>query len=408
MLTTKTFDSIIYSGLGKTEIQQCKIFIHFLIQYHLQYFGYPKHNFLIELSRTFIRKNFFNHKSKALHHLKELNIVVSDEKYIFTGESKCKKYKLCYFGDHIVYDSEIELNKTNQRHYNNIYRSVIIPCNEAHKQIAFISKLTIEGYEETIHEKRVNASKRKAFHLDVLGKKLGNFNSSKMYWKTDDFAGRHYNFSCNISDYVEDSLLYNNSRLSTLDIVSSQLYFISQLDKCRFLEEFGITQQFFIDGNFKSIVLEGDIYVHVRDSLKLKDRNDAKKKMLSFLYGSLSSKRNKKVADSFRREFPQTFNTIKFFKMFSTGLTKFENTVERKNYSYSRNTFFNYVVARFEKESFYAALASTDGYYTKHDSVTFTEGREEHFRHILGAYFQEMGMDMPKLKLKERNKIISK
>lgn len=417
MLSTNTLKSIQYAFLSKEEMQQCKILFHYFIQTHLLSYGYPRIGEDIEISRNTLRKNFINCKSNALKFLIENDIIICDNKYCSATYNKkfakSLSYRLNYKNDYFIIDEEVDLTKTNLRKYEKIRKEVSLPSKEAHKQMNFIKKLNIGCFNELLEnefEKAKLLEKKEKYdmleYLFKLKPQLENFNKSKFFWKEDNFSGRCYNFFTNKSEEIERLITFKEKKLSKLDIVSSQIYFFTQLEKCNFLKEYNIDKNNInIDKKFKDIVLNDDIYTFIQEKLGLFTRNEAKVKLLTLFYGSLSSNKNSKIIDLFKKEFPNTYNTIEFFKNFRTFDEKFENIGSAiyagKKCEWERNTFFNYVLQKFEKDSILKALDNTSEYYTKHDSVSFESGREEEFHTLFIYFFKSMEMDIPKFKTDE-------
>lgn len=408
-INDKNFNQCLNKLNTITEKEQFMIFIHYLIVQLLK----KEHlvNFAnIEVSNKVLFKQIFNTKSKQ-----KIITIACEEWAIHVNESyivgeRCKKYRVLFFDDFRIqsYDYEFKY-KTNSHKFNYLFSST----NKTHQnsnfdeinsevQLEFIAKLELNKtlfnstLKELIQNKKVGnkASIHYFNHLQYVEYECYNFNNLKSFSLYDNFSNRYYNFFTNKPSQIRKCFKIEGKDLKSLDIKSSQIYFLSQLDKLD-LSNYQIDKaKISIEAEFKKLVLEDDIYQFFANELKI-ERNKAKKWLLSYLYGHKRMVRLKKVIQD---NFPHLSQTLSYLMSIKINNPKYcFEIVDKKGDIKVKNNYFNFILQSIEREVFLKSLEGLNDYYTIHDSVYFQNGREEEFKSKILNFFSNLCLDQPNL-----------
>src|SRR6478735_5298520 len=300
-----------------SEIEQIQLFISFIIFQNKK----GNHEFY---SKFLYTKIFTNNTSYLIQKLVDLNIIDRTDSYSNYSEKKfCKKYEISdkyFYSEKFITEFKF---KSNIKKYENLVLKFNfttqnqIEIQKHNKQIDFINKLVInkEKFNEVcknLEEKYKNTDKLNSFFY--IKNDLINF-KQKNDIKIDNHAGRIYNIFTNKRSDLRDCFELNGTQLSTVDIKSSQLFILSQLNKFD-LTSYSINKNMInIDKNFIDLIENKDLdfYNYISEKLKI-SRKECKKLVLTFLFGGFVPQ----IYNIFKNEFKNTLNTIMYLQSLRT------------------------------------------------------------------------------------------
>jgi len=367
----------IEKSFSSTELEQIFIFFNYLF-FQTKFIKQKS----CQIYSKFIENDIFSKKSiKIVQYLIDLNIIEKSRSYANFEDIKfCKSYSFVekYYKSKFI-ETKVEFKyKTNLKKYNNLFlkngKLNKIDDVKYNVQKYFISKIKIN--EEIFSEINKNDNIQ---YKDILINELSNVEKFN-YVKEDKFAGRVYNIFTNKSSKIRSMLEFNDKKLSFIDIKSSQLTFLAQLDKFD-LKKFDKIEKenIEIDENFKKIVFEDDIYEYFGNKMGW-SREKTKKKMLVFLFDTKTLKYNE-LTPIFQEEFPKTFKTLNYLKQFKTMYNK---------------DYCSFVLQSVEKNTLFDVIKNETEYFTVHDSVYFESGKEQYYKELFTNYFNSKNLTCPK------------
>jgi len=393
------------SDLNPTEIEQFNIFIHYLI---LKNFHITKsiNAVGVEILSKKLTSQIFNKKTfrKIIEVSLKHDAIIVDNSY--QVGKKAKTYRINYLGNFTINAYQFEFKySTNQCKFetlfaskNNVY-SEVFQVNNDIIQRAFISRLGLDinqfliSIQELIQEKKA-INELDIYYLNyltIVEAECYSFSFLNAFSFYDDFSVRYYNFFTNKKSLIRQCFNLNGKLLSSLDVKSSQVYFLTQLPNLD-LSQFEVDKSLIqIDNSFKKIVLNGSVYEFFAEQLNI-DRTNAKKKLLSFLYGD---KRLTNIHKIFEEKFPMTSKTLKYLMNLKVNNSKFCFVKKVKWGEVKKNNYLSYILQSVERGMFLSALQGLNDYYTVHDCVYFEIGREEEFKSQILNYFILNGLDLP-------------
>lgn len=171
------------------------------------------------------------------------------------------------------------------------------------KLIENLSSATLD-YEKSIFFINSIVSDKDTYNRNLYS--IDCINNKFIFWHFDDYGRFHTNFTILKSFIRKNCLMLDDKEVSEVDIANSQPLFLlkiieSNSSKCKASE----LEQ------FRSLVLDGQIYDYLRESIPHLTRDDIKPMVYHVLFGP--NKRSK--ADSlFKKHFPSIYNFIIEFK----------------------------------------------------------------------------------------------
>ena len=339
------------------------------------------------------------------------NIIVENKSYS-PGTMKpafTKSYKIVNENDISIVRIETK-NKPNLKRINKLFNNKYnkTPDEQALKQINFFAELQLnkESFDEVITDKY--KEKGIIYGTDSVGfesyktnilyhiRKIENWDFTHDFFLYDDFSGRFFNVLTNIPSAMRKCLEHPSNDLVEIDIRSSQVYFLSQLDIL--IDKLNIQNvdisQIEIEDEFKEIILNQDIYLDFANYIG-KSRDEAKSKMLPWLYGYNSFTTVAKYLES---KFPLLYKTLIYLKNIHVdGYDKITNLPNGKQHH--KETYLNYVLQYAEKEILFGSIENIENYYTVHDSVVTINSQAEEVEQLIYQRCEYLGLAKPKLKI---------
>lgn len=171
------------------------------------------------------------------------------------------------------------------------------------KLIENLSRVAID-YEQSIFFINSIVSDKDTYNRNLYS--IDCINNKYIFWHFDDYGRFHTNFTILKSFIRKNCLLLDNQQVSEVDIANSQPLFLLKI-----IENSSLKCKSSELEQFRDLVLNGQIYDFLRESIPHLTREEIKPMVYHVLFGP--NKRSK--ADSlFKKHFPSIYNFIIDFK----------------------------------------------------------------------------------------------
>jgi len=226
----------------------------------------------------------------------------------------------------------------------------------------------VDSKTEFIEKKKIDLL---SYCVDVL-KKL----EQEVYYATRNNTNNRLDNNFTNMKKVLFNIILEDNNLVSLDAANCQYAIFAH--KAKTYSEINTKEDFLL---YQKLVESGEFYQYVCDSLGLKDKDEAKAKMMEFWFSSY--KNNTAFKKNFKEIFPSVVEWIDNFKK-----SKSTTTIDRSNK-------FSIMLQCFESEVFVdnllmSCINQNIFCITKHDSLIVKKEDEERVRKIMQEYFESI------------------
>ncbi len=314
-----------------------------------------------------------------LEYLMEKDIIEHTGNYS-TENCTSNRYKLL-----IPLDDEVQIYQSTDYVFNKNYRAHIenrrksikevnspIPVQIRQKLVSDLESVSISNYIEAIQtiEKTIKDNRRKYLKNLIMITKLRD---GDIFWKFDDFGRFHSNLTSLMKSIRDKQLLIDGEPILSLDIKTSQPFFLSQIFKSEWL----------VNGNpeiqkFIRLVETGDLYDHFiqRYPEMFTDRKSVKPMVFKCLFDE--HRYDHLYKELFCNEFPTVYEFI-------------------ENYHVNYGQPLWKTLQRMESELIYSKIYQSiineiNGIklFTVHDSIHYPEKCHDRVKKIWDAALEEI------------------
>lgn len=236
------------------------------------------------------------------------------------------------------------------------------------KLVENLNRATID-YEQSIFFINSIISDKDTYNRNLYS--IDCINNKYIFWHFDDYGRFHTNFTILKSFIRKNCLMLDGQQVSEVDIANSQPLFLlkiieSSYTKCKSSE----LEQ------FRELVLNGQIYDFLRESIPHLTREEIKPMVYHVLFGP--NKRNK--ADSlFKKHFPSIYNFIIDFKKEKGDYRQLSYELQKAESEFIYNRVLVDFSSRFPGVPF----------LTVHDSIIIQKSYANECKDVFSYHFNE-------------------
>lgn len=296
-----------------------------------------------------------------------------------TDKGTSNQYKLLIPLDEVkIYQSrDYVFNKNHRIHLEEKKKSICdekspIPIPIRKKLLADLQSVTINNYDDAINllDETLQGNRRKYLKNLIMLTKLKD---EDIFWKSDEHGRFHSNLTSLMKEIREKYLLIDGEPILSLDIKTSQPFFLAQMLKREWLVNSDPEIQQFI-----RLVETGDLYDHF--SQRYPDMFTDRKSVKPMVFKCLFDEKNYNhlYKELFKSEFPYVYDFIEYYHVnYGEPLWK---TLQRME----SQLIFGKIYQSIIKEINGIKL------FTVHDSIHYPERYHERIKKIWDTALEEL------------------